>query len=51
MGKAMISRKFFYAGTLLVIFFGYSLASGENLKKTVSFPPEVNGRELMQTAD
>jgi hypothetical protein len=50
MGKMMISRKFFYAGTLLVIFFGYSLASGENLKKTVSIPPEVNGRELMQAA-
>ena len=35
---------------LLVIFFSYSLALGGPTNKTISFPKETNGRELMQTA-
>jgi len=43
-------RKFFYAVFFLVIFFSYSLALGDPLKRAISFPKETNGRELMQTA-
>ena len=43
-------QKGFYAVYILVIFFSYSLALGGPINKTISFPKETNGRELMQTA-
>lgn len=50
MSRSKIGRTFFCTVFILVIFFGYSLALGGPIKKTISFSKETNGRELMQTA-